>query len=280
MGLGTYFGYFTAQNGRGHVLGHVKDLTSKADPNDLTVSQEATSMGALLIYQPVRIYRTNQRQLFHTDGSDLVGLLCIAQAPEGGESDIASTHSIWNYLQQHHPDAAQLLSAPVWYIDRKGEQSEGVAPYYRTAPFMLENDPTGNPRVYARFDPKNVDSLTRFQQGPNPQLPPLSQAQLHAMACLEEAARATSLHMVLQPGDIQLLANTHVLHARTPYTDWPAGSIDSNGKERKQRHLMRLWLATPEAEGGWKLAQPDSQRKKRGGVQVNDNAPTCPLDAE
>lgn len=26
MGLGTYFGYFTAQNGRGHVLGHVKDL--------------------------------------------------------------------------------------------------------------------------------------------------------------------------------------------------------------------------------------------------------------
>ena len=38
MGLGTYFGYFTAQNGRGHVLGHVKDLTSKADPNDKTVS--------------------------------------------------------------------------------------------------------------------------------------------------------------------------------------------------------------------------------------------------
>ena len=38
MGLGTYFGYFTAQNGRGHVLGHVKDLSSKADPNDKTVS--------------------------------------------------------------------------------------------------------------------------------------------------------------------------------------------------------------------------------------------------
>lgn len=26
MGLGTYLGYFTSQNGRGHVLGHVKDL--------------------------------------------------------------------------------------------------------------------------------------------------------------------------------------------------------------------------------------------------------------
>ena len=26
MGLGTYLGYFVSQNGRGHVLGHVKDL--------------------------------------------------------------------------------------------------------------------------------------------------------------------------------------------------------------------------------------------------------------
>jgi len=227
----------------------------------------------------VRIYRTNQRQLFHTDGADLVGLLCVAQAPEGGESDIASTHAIWNYLQLHHPDAAQLLSSPVWYIDRKGEQSEGEAPYYRTAPFMLENNGSES-RVYNRFDPKNADSLSRFWQGENPQLPPLSDAQKHAMDCLEEAARATCLHMVLQPGNIQLLANTHVLHSRTPYTDWPAGSVDENGNERKQRHLMRLWLATPEDEGGWKLITPDSKRKKRGGIQVNDNAPTCPLDAE
>jgi hypothetical protein len=44
MGLGTYFGYFTAQNGRGHVLGHVKDLLSKAkpDPNDPTVCHSST----------------------------------------------------------------------------------------------------------------------------------------------------------------------------------------------------------------------------------------------
>lgn len=26
MGLGSYFGYFVSQNGKGHVLGHVKDL--------------------------------------------------------------------------------------------------------------------------------------------------------------------------------------------------------------------------------------------------------------
>ena len=47
-----------------------------------------------------------------------------------------------------------------------------------------------------------------------------------------------------------------------------------------RRHLLRLWLATPEAEGGWALPMPDSKEKKRGGIQVNDTPPTCPLDAE
>lgn len=27
MGLGSHLGYFVSQNGRGHVLGHVKDLS-------------------------------------------------------------------------------------------------------------------------------------------------------------------------------------------------------------------------------------------------------------
>ena len=44
MGLGTYLGYFVSQNGRGHVLGHVKDLGEDAKQID-----------------KVRIYRTNAR---------------------------------------------------------------------------------------------------------------------------------------------------------------------------------------------------------------------------
>ena len=47
-----------------------------------------------------------------------------------------------------------------------------------------------------------------------------------------------------------------------------------------RRHLLRLWLATPEGEGGWALPMPDSHEKKRGGVQVNDTPPKAPLDAE
>lgn len=47
-----------------------------------------------------------------------------------------------------------------------------------------------------------------------------------------------------------------------------------------RRHLLRLWLATPESEGGWALPFHDSDEKKRGGIQVNNKPPICPLDAE
>jgi hypothetical protein len=131
MGLGTYLGYFVSQNSRGHVLGHVKDL-----------GEDSTQI------DKVRIYRTNARQFFHADDSDLVGLLCVAKALEGGESDLVSSHAVWNALQRENPDVAELLTRPVWYFDRKGETSMGEEEWIKTAVFYLE---TGdNPRVYSK----------------------------------------------------------------------------------------------------------------------------------
>ena len=265
LGLGTYFGYFTSQNKHGHILGHVQNL-----------SEDVTKSDA-----PIRVYRTNARQFFHTDGTDLVGLLCMAKAQSGGESDIASQHAVFNALQREHPEAIKTFVKPNWWFDRKGEMSDGDEPYYRSAVWMMENDPNSSTRrVMARFDPMNVNTLKRFNTGPNAKIPPLSEDQLHAMKCLEETCGRLALHMVLDPGDIQLLANTHVFHARTAYTDWPAGSVDELGNPRKQRQLMRLWLATPETEDGWKVPFKDSNQKKRGGVQVDNTPPYCPLGAE
>jgi len=131
MGLGTHLGYFVSQNSRGHVLGHVKDLGEDSSQID-----------------KVRIYRTNARQYFHADDSDLVGLLCIAKALEGGESDLASSHSVWNVLQREQPAVAKLLTEPIWYFDRKGETSVGEEEWIKTAVFYLEDGP--NPRVYSK----------------------------------------------------------------------------------------------------------------------------------
>ena len=150
MGLGTYLGYFVSQNGKGHVLGHVKDLGDDAGQTD-----------------KVRIYRTNARydnflrveldelsklklesQFFHADDADLVGLLCIARALEGGESDIASVHNVYNTLRTERPDVLKLLAQPLWYVDRKGEVSKGEDPYIRTSIILLEPRPHG--RVYCK----------------------------------------------------------------------------------------------------------------------------------
>ncbi|KAH7095075.1 hypothetical protein FB567DRAFT_556427 [Paraphoma chrysanthemicola] len=251
MGLGTYLGYFVSQNSRGHVLGHVKDL-----------GEDATQI------DKVRIYRTNARQFFHADDADLVGLLCVAKALEGGESDLVSSHSVWNDLQQHNPDVAELLTKPIWYFDRKGETSNGQEEWIKTAVFYLE---TGdNPRVYSKWDPYYIKSLTRFSSAGL--IPPLSEEQLRAAQILEDTCVKLALHMILDIGDIQFLSNNHILHARTEYKDFPPPA--------PRRHLMRLWLSTPEEEGGWKLPFHDSREKKRGGIQVNDTAPVAPEDAE
>ena len=258
MGLGTYLGYFVSQNGRGHVLGHVKDL-----------GEDSTQI------DKVRIYRTNARQFFHADDSDLVGLLCCARALEGGESDIVSSHLVWNTIIKEHPDVAKTLTSPIWYFDRKGEVSQGEEPFIKTSIAYLETGPGSDgstPRVYMKWDPYYVRSLTRFaDQG---MIPPLSDAQQKAASVLEDTCARLSLHMVLEVGDIQFLSNAQVLHARTAYKDY----APHTGKPR--RHLMRLWLSTPEGEGGWSLPFYDSWEKKRGGVQVDDTAPVCPLDAE
>ena len=43
---------------------------------------------------------------------------------------------------------------------------------------------------------------------------------------------------------------------------------------------MRLWLATPGGEGGWKLPFPDTEERKRGGIQVDETAPVARIDAD
>lgn len=259
LGLGSHIGHPVSQNGRGHILGHVKDLGEDSSQID-----------------KVRIYRTNARQFFHADDCDVVGLLCLARAEEGGESDVASIHHVWNILQQERPDVAELLTRPVWYFDRKGEVSQGEEPYIRGAVFYLETpDPTDanhKPRVYCKWDPYYARSLSRFSDAGV--IPPLSPEQQDAMQVLEDTCNRVKLHMILEVGDIQFVSNSHTLHARTAYRDYGPES----GMPR--RHLMRLWLSTPISEGGWRLPFWDADAVKRGGIQVDNTPPVARLDAD
>jgi len=94
-GLGAHLGSARSQNGKGHVLSHVKDLAlASNDPN-------------------VRIYQTHERQTFHTDSCDIVGLLCLKTAKSGGLSALVSSSTIFNEMRRRRPDLLKLLFQPV-----------------------------------------------------------------------------------------------------------------------------------------------------------------------
>lgn len=201
----------------------------------------------------------------------------LHKALEGGESDISSAQRVWNELQATRPDVAKTLASPIWNFDRKGEVSKGERGWYTMPVFML---PKGQPadRLLVHWDPYYIRSVTRHVEAGH--IPPVSEAQQEAMRVLEETAQRLSLHMILAVGDIQFVADTHVLHARTAYRDYPAPA--------PRRHLLRLWLATPEGDdplrlgwsSGWKTPFHDSKHPRRGGIQVDDTPPRCPLDGE
>lgn len=250
LGLGAWFGLPVPQNAQGHLLGHVKDLGN--DPVD----------------PAVRVYTTRRRHLFHTDSCDIVGLLCLHPAKQGGASAIASSTAIYNEIVRRRPDLAKVLCEP-FIIDRKGEIPAGKGPTYAMPIF---NHYAG--QLSALYPRDFIDAAqARF-----PDLPRLTPAQIEAMDLIDELAASDQfrLDMDFQPGDIQFLHNHQILHARTAYEDYTA-------PERK-RHLLRLWLAAP---NGRDLPPIFAERygditlgTRRGGIKVPGQTLCAPLEAE
>lgn len=207
VGLGLHLGTPVSQNAAGDLLGHVRDTG---------VSRDSPA---------IRLYATNQRQDFHCDGSDLVGLLCLKAARTGGESKIVSSMAIYNEMLARRPDLVDVLRQPFAW-DRNDEQSAGEDPFF-SLPVIF--DINGAPRIF--FVGWYIRDAQRHEQAPR-----LTAQQLDALELLEELANDPSfyLQMEFQLGDIQLLNNAKILHAREAYTDYDDPA--------ERRHLLRLWL--------------------------------------
>ncbi len=246
-GLGRHFGHPVSQNGKGHLLGHVRDLGfNSSDPN-------------------VRVYQTTERQYYHADSCDIVALLCLRPAMRGGESRIVSSPTLYNEMASRRPDLAALLSAPT-AVDRRGEVPEGAPPFYLVPTF---NHHDGLLSTY--YVRRYIVSAQRFAEAPR-----LAEAHLEAFDLLDEIADDPEIHldMEFRPGDVQLLHNHTILHDRCAYQDWPEGE--------KKRHLLRLWLCPPD---GRPLPEAYVQRwgaieiGDRGGIVVPGQRPMVPLEA-
>jgi hypothetical protein len=206
--LGLQFGRPVSQDARGTLLGHVRDL------------------GVPRTTPAIRRYATNERQDFHTDGADIIGLLCLSRARRGGESRIASAAAVYNEILRRDPGVLDVLYAPMHW-DRNDEQGPGEDPFYA---MPVLHDVDGRPRFFY------IGWYIRDAQR-HAAVPRLTDEQRAAMALIEDIANDPAFHveMDFQPGDIQLLNNSVILHARESYEDDPEPS--------RRRHLLRLWLA-------------------------------------
>jgi hypothetical protein len=248
LGLGLHLGELRSQNRRGHLLGHVKDmgLTSR-DPD-------------------VRIYQTRERQNYHTDSCDVVGLLCVHPARSGGLSSLVSSVTIYNEMTRRRPDLARVLFEPV-ETDRRGEVPADAEPYFRIPVFNWHEG-----LLSAIYHRNYIESARRF-----PQVPPLRPEQVEALNLFDGLANDPALHfrMELRAGDVQLVHNHTLLHDRTAFEDWP--------EPHRKRHLLRLWLAPQEARP---LPPVFAERYgsvapgRRGGVTVPGMRYTIPWEPE
>jgi hypothetical protein len=245
-GLGMHLGNPISQNAQGHVLGHVRDMgLSSDDPN-------------------VRIYQTRERQTFHTDSADLVGLLCLQTARSGGASALVSSTTLYNEIRARRPDLAACLFEPL-ATDRRGEVPPGGKPYFEIPVF---NWHAGH--LSAIYQRQYIDSAQRFADAPR-----LSTRQIQALDLLDALTDDPALNftMELEPGDMQFVHNHVLLHDRTAFVDWP--------EPERRRHLLRLWLAPNEARP---LPEVFAQRYgtsvpgRRGGVTSADGRLRAPLD--
>jgi len=248
FGLGLHWGNLRPQNRQGHLLGHVKDVgLSSQDPH-------------------VRIYQTRERQNYHTDSCDVVGLLCLQPAKEGGLSSLVSSVTIFNEMRTRRPDLARVLFEPI-ETDRRGEVPAGQKPYFCIPVFNWHAGLLSV--IYHRT---YIESARRFQE-----VPPLTPRQIEALDLFDALANDPALHfqMEFKAGDIQLVHNHTLLHDRTAFEDWP--------EREHKRHLLRLWLAPATARP---LPPLFAQRYgsvapgQRGGVVVSGMRHTVPWEAE
>ena len=247
--IGLQWGKAVSNNKKGHLVGHIKDLGH--DPK----------------HPETRLYATTAGQPYHNDSADIVTLLCLNNAKEGGVSSWSSSISVYNSIARRRPDLAEVLAGP-WFYDRKGEVPPGKQPFFEIPVLNFH-------KGYLSI---NYSDNYYFASQRHPEVPRLTPAHLEAIREFNALAASDELRVdyVLEQGDIQILSNHSVLHSR-------GGFVDHEDPDKK-RHLLRLWLAPederPLPEIYTEILGGSVEVGNRGGIRVEGTVFHVPLEAE
>jgi TfdA family taurine catabolism dioxygenase TauD len=211
-GFGAHFGLAMPQSFLGDRLGTVMDLTDEEPERRLR-----------------RGYHSAGAQFVHTDACDLVGMISIRSAKEGGASRLASAHAVHNLMLDLCPDLLQQhYEGFVCRMPDSDAEAMGVAPLIprRVPAYKFENGWLNCHYVRGY--------VTRAVAAGDHALSPRELAAIDVFASLGNHPDVL-IEMLLEPGDFQIFNNRTVLHGRAQFEDYPEKS--------RRRHLKRLWLS-------------------------------------
>ena len=141
-------------------------------------------------------------------------------------------------------------------------------PYFAMPVFMFHQG-----HLIVSYQGTYLHTAQRFEN-----LPRFTDEQREALAMVEVIADELCLEMPFAVGDLQFLHNHVIMHARTAYEDFH--------EEDKKRHLLRMWLATP---NGRPLPPPYGEKsflpvppsgRPIPGVYVRGVEPKIPIEPE
>ena len=211
FGLGLHMGVPVRQNPAGDLIGRVMNVGDLED-------------------RQTRVYETNAYLPYHTDPSDMVGLLCIRAAKSGGVSSLISSGSLYNEILLRYPEYLSVFYRPMYYPHLGGDEPA-------LAPVFSYHQGKMSVRYLRQYLELGADTMGR----------PLSAVEHEAMDVFDKIMHEPEMRidMMMQPGDLQLVNNYSVMHSRTSFEDHD----DAHLRRRK----LRLWLKLP---GARQLAYP------------------------
>ncbi|KAF8816216.1 taurine catabolism dioxygenase TauD [Phlegmacium glaucopus] len=230
-GISSYVaGQRGVQDVGGGVLSHIKDLTR---------TQRAGSIGGPAY--------TSAAQVFHTDlGADIVSLMALDIAAEGGISRISSSWRVYNELAETRPDLIKTLASP-WIVEEFH-----LDPPFTIRPLLHYVDS----RIIIQYARRYFTGYMGLPRSKN--IPPITEAQAEALDALHFLGQKYSLGLNFQKGDIQYINNLSIFHARDGFRDdelhkysFTSLLVIARLLIFHSRHLLRLWLRNEELS--WKL---------------------------
>jgi hypothetical protein len=206
--IGLYMGDPIRQNEMGDLIDHVYATSDKT-------MDDPTALSA----------KVRDKLVYHSDSSDIVALMCLRPAREGGASCLVSGAEIYNEILRR-PDLAPLLLEPFHWDWKKQDHSAPANTY--TSPIVSMKD-----GVFSMY----AGSLYILTAQDYPEVPRITPEQVEVLRLFDEITYepGMAIEMDFRPGDIQWLSNYSALHARTSFSDWP--------EPQRRRHLLRLWLS-------------------------------------